>query len=183
MSSQRITLGGGFYVPAVLAVITVIYLISALQLGPPMKGGNMTAAFFPIMTSIMMLIALACAMGQAVKQAQQQRAAASLETDRSAPDCSATKRLGGDDKRPSYLGISLGALGVVVLTAGYLIAFDRLGYLVATLGYVLLLIVLFSGGIKHNLVMKLVATVVITGAGYLLFEIVFQVRLPTLWSL
>lgn len=183
MSSQRMMLGGAFYVPAVLAVITVIYLVSAIQLGTPMKAGHMTPAFFPIMTSIMMLIALACAMGQAVKQAQQQRAAEPQDTDRSATDCPATKPLDSDDKRPSYLGISLGALGVVVLTAAYLIAFDRLGYLIATFIYVGLLICLFSGGIKQRVMMKLVAAAVITGAGYLLFEVFFQVRLPTPWSL
>lgn len=181
MSSQRMTLGGGFYVPAVLAVITVIYLVSALQLGAPMKGGNMTASFFPIMTAVIMLVALACAMVQAVKQAQQQVSETSDTQVSDTPEASG--QLDSDDKSPSYMGISLGALGVVVLTAGYLVAFDWLGYLVSTWVYVGLLICLFSGGIKQNLIMKLVAAAVITGAGYLLFEVFFQVRLPTLWSL
>lgn len=169
MSTKRFALDGEFYVPAGLAIITVVYLISAIQLGPPMKDGNMTASFFPILTSVVMLIALVCAMVQALarKSSDGSEDEATAETSRT------SKR---------YAGISLGAIGVVLLTAGYLLAFDLIGYFVSTFFYVLLLHGLFSGSIKKNWLMKLVATLLITAAGYLLFEVFFQVRLPTLWS-
>lgn len=172
-SSRRPTLGGEFFVPAVLALITLVYLISAIQLGPPMKAGNMTASFFPIATAILMLIALICAMVHALRgKARASAESSSVDTE-------------SHDEIPSgrqYAGLSLGAIGVIVLTAGYLLAFDLIGYFVATFVYVLLLCCLFGGGFRGKWLTKLVAAVAITLAGYLLFEVVFQVRLPTLWS-
>ncbi|ENO16059.1 tripartite tricarboxylate transporter TctB family protein [Marinobacter nanhaiticus D15-8W] len=169
MSTKRFALDGEFYVPAVLAIITVVYLISAIQLGPPMKDGNMTESFFPILTSVVMLIALVCAMVQALGRISS-----------NGSDEEATAEASRTSKR--YAGISLGAIGVVLLTTGYLLAFDLIGYFVSTFFYVLLLHGLFSGSIKKNWLMKLVATLLITAAGYLLFEVFFQVRLPTFWS-
>lgn len=163
--------------PAVLAIITLVYLVSAIQLGPPMKGGNMTASFFPIATAILMLFALVCAMVHALRKPALSAAATAHIED--------TKETGDTEDAPvgrQYAGLSIGAIGVIVLTAGYLIAFDLIGYFVSTFVYVLLLCCLFGGGFKHQWLTKLIAAVVITIAGYLLFEVVFQVRLPTLWS-
>ncbi|OLO04682.1 hypothetical protein BTW07_07730 [Salinicola socius] len=172
-SSRRAGLSGEFYVPAALAIITLIYLISAIQLGPPMKAGNMTASFFPIATAIIMLIALSCAMVHALR-GKARASAESSPADAESHDEIASGR--------QYAGLSLGAIGVVVLTAGYLLAFDLIGYFVATFVYVLLLCCLFGGGFRDKWLTKLIAAVAITLAGYLLFEVVFQVRLPTLWS-
>jgi|GEM_PF-1002187 len=172
-STQRFALSGEFFVPAALSIITLIYLISAIQLGPPMKAGNMTASFFPIATAILMLIALICAMGHAL------RGKAKAPAEEPAADVDSS-----DDTSPSrqYAGLSLGAIGVIVLTAGYLLAFDLIGYFVATFVYVLLLSGLYGGGFREKWLTKLMAAIVITLAGYLLFEVAFQVRLPTLWS-
>lgn len=175
MTSKRSRLGGGFYLPAVLAVVTAIYLIDALRLGPPMRDGNMTASFFPILMAIIMLVALLCAMVQSLR--------ANRTTDTVAQDEATDERGEGTDPatRRRYLGFSPGAIGVIVLTAAYLAAFDIIGYFVSTAIYVLMLCFLF-GGVRRHLPSKIAATALITIAGYLLFEIVFQVRLPTLWS-
>lgn len=173
MSTKRFALDGEFYVPAVLAIITIVYLISAIQLGPPMKDGNMTASFFPMLTAVIMLIALVCAMVQALgRKPSADNEKPGMDAEEAQPSPTSKK----------YAGLSLGAIGVILLTAGYLLAFDLIGYFVSTFVYVLLLHGLFSGSIKEKWLMKLVATLTITLAGYLLFEVFFQVRLPTLWS-
>ncbi|MGM8931667.1 tripartite tricarboxylate transporter TctB family protein [Salinicola halophyticus] len=164
--------------PAVLAIITLIYLISAVQLGPPMKAGNMTASFFPIATAILMLVALICAMAHALRGPVEGSAEETVAGE-TADDVESTE---GASVGRQYLGLSLGAIGVIVLTAGYLLAFDLIGYFVATFVYVLLLSSVFGGGFREKGLTKLIAAIVITVAGYLLFEVVFQVRLPTLWS-
>ncbi|GHB21587.1 hypothetical protein GCM10009038_20560 [Salinicola rhizosphaerae] len=153
----------------VLAVITLIYLISAIRLGPPMRDGNMTASFFPIAIGVVMLLALAAAMAHAIRGSRGVTRAKPAASD----DAPAARQ---------YLGLSSGAIGVILLTAGYLLAFDMIGYFVSTFFYVLLLCSLFGGGFTKGLVSRIIAAVVITLAGYLLFEIIFQVRLPTLWS-
>lgn len=193
-------LDGEFVLPAVMAVIVIVYLTSAIQLGPPMRNGTMTASFFPIATAIVVLIALAFAMAHALRgKATGPESAASsqvssntsgseaVDSETPAPGAETPTEAGAAARDESpivkrYLGLSPGAIGVIVLTAGYLVAFDLIGYFVATFIYVLLLTGLFSGGFKQQLPSKLIATVIITLAGYLLFEIVFQVRLPTLWS-
>ncbi|MBB3141940.1 tripartite tricarboxylate transporter TctB family protein [Halomonas organivorans] len=173
MSSKRLCIGGGVYVPAVLSLVTIGYLLSAMQLGPPMKDGNMTASFFPMLAAVIMLIALACVIVQEVRR--------SRSNDVKRPDGEAVEEDAGQVSK-SYGGISLGAIRVVLLTAGYLLAFDLVGYFVSTFLYVLLLMFQFGSGSLKNWSMKLFATLSITGAGYLLFEVFFQVRLPTLWS-
>ncbi|MFG6136407.1 tripartite tricarboxylate transporter TctB family protein [Halomonas sp. B23F22_10] len=175
MPSKRSSLGGGFYIPAVLAVITLVYLVSAIQLGMPMKDGNMTPSFFPIATAVLMLFALGCTMLQELRRVRD-------TTDRQSGDASDNGE--GEQKLEgkSVAGISLGAICVVLMTAVYLLAFDLIGYFVSTFLYVLLLMFQFgSASLKHWPV-KLIATLLITGAGFLLFEVFFQVRLPTLWS-
>ncbi|WP_110649912.1 tripartite tricarboxylate transporter TctB family protein [Salinicola peritrichatus] len=158
MSPKRLIADGRFVVPAVLTIVTVVYLIEAIRIGPPMKGGNMTPAFFPIAIAIVTLIALACAMVQAIR---------GMATQAESED------------RPRG-GISAKALAVTLITAAYLAAFDVAGYFVATFFYVLLLSVIFGG--RRGWPFKLLAAVVITALGFGLFELVFQVRLPTLWS-
>lgn len=177
MSPKRFSLGGGFYVPAVLAIITLVYLLSAIQLGPPMKEGNMTPSFFPITAALLMLIALVCVMAQEVRRARSKDGEESGEAEGDGDDASDE-----DQVSKSIGGISFGAISVVLLTAVYLLAFDLIGYFVSTVLYVLMLMFQFGSGSVHKWPMKLVATLIITGAGFLLFEVFFQVRLPTLWS-
>ena len=173
MSYKRALLGGKVYVPTALALITIGYLFSAMQLGSPMEKGNMTASFFPMMAAMIMLIALACVIVQEVRR--------SLEDDlnESKGDDS-----GGDPAQAykNYGGISLGAIKVALLTCGYLLAFDVVGYFVSTFFYVLLLMFLFGKRSVNNWLIKLIAALSITSAGYVLFEVFFQVRLPTLGS-
>ncbi|MES3675889.1 tripartite tricarboxylate transporter TctB family protein [Halomonas elongata] len=165
MSSKRLSLDGGFYVPAVLAIITLVYLVSAMQIGTPMKDGNMTPSFFPITAAVIMLIALVCAMFQEIRRAR------SIDTEKK-----------GEKEGKNAAGISLGAICVTLLTAGYLLAFDLIGYFVSTFLYVLLLMFQFGSFSVKSFPMKLIATFIITGAGFFLFEVFFQVRLPTLWG-
>ncbi|MGQ0333866.1 tripartite tricarboxylate transporter TctB family protein [Halomonas elongata] len=173
MSSKRLSLDGGFYVPAVLAIITLVYLVSAMQIGTPMKDGNMTPSFFPITAAAIMLIALVCAMVQEIRRAR------SIDTEKKG-EASGSEE--GEKEGKNAAGISLGAICVALLTAGYLLAFDLIGYFVSTFLYVLLLMFQFGSFSVKSLPMKLIATFIVTGAGFLLFEVFFQVRLPTLWG-
>ncbi|WP_442872645.1 tripartite tricarboxylate transporter TctB family protein [Cobetia sp. D5] len=113
-----------------------------------MEKGNMTASFFPMMAAMIMLIALACVIVQEVRR--------SLEDDlnESKGDDS-----GGDPAQAykNYGGISLGAIKVALLTCGYLLAFDVVGYFVSTFFYVLLLMFQFGNRSVNNWLIKLIA--------------------------
>ncbi|WP_043530324.1 tripartite tricarboxylate transporter TctB family protein [Litchfieldella xinjiangensis] len=158
MSLQR-SRDGRLLVPVALLLVTTLYFFEAWQLGPPMRNGNMTASFFPMAIAIIMYLAIAQVIWRILRSPPERET-----TD----DHAATRRLG--------------PLWVTLATAGYLLAFSTLGYFVSTTVYVFVLTLLYGEGFR-GLPLKLIASVIITVAGYLLFEVVFRVRLPTLWSL
>ncbi|MDH4573974.1 tripartite tricarboxylate transporter TctB family protein [Salinicola acroporae] len=158
MSLKRFATDGRLVVPCALAIITLIYLVDALQLGPPMRNGNMTPSFFPIVISVVTLAALAVAIAQAYR--------------------SLCRPSESEEAEPQ--GVSSKAIVVALITAAYLFAFDLIGYVISTLAYVFLMTLVFGG--RQGLIAKLVGTVIITALGFALFELVFNVRLPTLWS-
>ncbi|GHB04807.1 tripartite tricarboxylate transporter TctB family protein [Modicisalibacter luteus] len=150
---------GRLLVPVALLILTTIYFIEAVQMGPPIRDGNMTVSFFPLAIAFIMFLAIAGVLWRIFQTPS--------DTDQSAES--------HEDKR------RLGPLWVALLTGLYIFAFSYIGYFVATAIYVFALTMLFGEGAK-GLPVKLVATLIITVCGYLLFEVAFQVRLPTLWS-
>lgn len=151
---------GRLLVPIALLIVTTIYFLDALFMAPPMRNGDMTVSFFPMAIALVMYLAIGAVIGHLVRTSE-----AVQESD------STTGQKHG-----------LGPLWVTLVTAAYILAFSTLGYFLSTAVYVFVLTLLFGEGIK-GIPFKLIASCVITLAGYLLFEVVFQVRLPTLWSL
>lgn len=144
---------GAVILPAVLAVVTVAYLIEAMLTLRPIQEGTAGPSFFPIVISAVMLIALA-----AVVRREWRKAA---------------------EGRPAPW-TALGApLKVVVVTAVYIAAFQPLGYFISTALYVLALLLVFRFKGRGAWV-SVVWAVVISGACWLLFAQVFQIRLPRL---
>lgn len=66
----------------------------------------------------------------------------------------------------------------MLATALYVLAFTQLGYLASSLLYVFAIMIIFSNTEKW--LSKLVIAALIVGLGYLLFEQLFGVRLPSL---
>lgn len=151
---------GRLLVPVALLILTTIYFIDAVQMGPPIRDGNMTVSFFPMAIAIIMYLAIAGVLWRVFQTSSD---------DADQPSAS------DEDRR------RLGPLWVALLTGLYILAFSYIGYFVSTAVYVFALTMLFGEGAK-GLPLKLVASLIITVCGYLLFEVAFQVRLPTLWS-
>lgn len=76
-----------------------------------------------------------------------------------------------------------GPVAVTLLTAGYIALFAHLGYFIATFIYAFTMTLAFATGrpSPQALAFKALVAGVITLLGYGLFELVFQVRLPTPW--
>lgn len=150
---------GRLFVPVALLLFTTIYFVDAVQMGPPIRDGNMTVSFFPLAIAIIIYLAIASVLWQILRTPR--------ETDQAPPP--------QEDRR------RLGPLWIALLTGLYILAFSYIGYFVSTAVYVFALTMLFGEGAK-GLPFKLVASLIITVCGYLLFEVAFQVRLPTFWS-
>lgn len=157
-------LGSGVGVVVLLLALTLIYLIAALGIAPPISNGNITASFFPVVLGLIMVVALAVSM-----LGDRRKAAAE-----------------SDDKPSAGAGAdrSFGPLAVVVLTAVYIALFSSLGYFISTTLYAFAMTLVFSAGrpAPGQLLLKALIAVAIAVLGYGLFEWVFQVRLPVLWG-
>lgn len=151
---------GRLLLPIVLLIVTTLYFVDAVQMAPPMRDGNMTVSFFPMAIAIMMYMAIASVLWHIA---------------RIPPETTDPNSSDKDERR-------LGPLWITLLTGAYIFAFSAFGYFISTFLYVFILTILFGERAK-GLLFKLIASLVITAGGYLLFEVVFQVRLPTLWRI
>ncbi|KAA0013870.1 tripartite tricarboxylate transporter TctB family protein [Billgrantia pellis] len=142
--------------PLLLCSVSIIYLISAMLLDSPISNGRPSASFFPLVVGS---VSLALAVTLLVRALS-----ASSEVHQ-------TNNLSRARFRPIL---------VMVATLAYILAFTTLGYFLASVLYVLAIILLFSD--FSRLLGKIMIAVSLTLLGYLLFEQIFRVRLPTLWG-
>ena len=138
--------------PAAMLVVSVGYLASALSLGAPIADSGLTPSFFP------MLVGAAAIVFSSLLILQQLRGA---------PDADRP------DDAPGYAH-----LWVVLAIFLYILAFRPLGYFISSTLFVFALIVLFSS--FEKLVQKALIAVVVVVLGYVMFQQLFGVRLPTL---
>ncbi len=138
--------------PLVLFLVTTIYLISAIQLTPQIDEGLVGPSFIPILASVFMYIAL----GFVVREILQDR-----------------KNQKGEKQ-------SFWVLAQMVLaTAAYILLFKILGYSLSTFMYVYALLYIFDLEEK-NQIKRILYSGGIMGIFYVLYAVIFQVRLPML---
>lgn len=140
----------------VLLVASSGYLVSAFSLGAPVVEAQLKPSFFPLLIGTLAVIFSAVLMHRALKESRQD-----------ANNGSAAK-----SDRLSYL--------IIGSTALYVLTFTLLGYLLSSVLYVFAIMIIFSS--RERWIEKLAIAAVIVGLGYLVFEQLFGVRLPTLWE-
>ncbi|ALM54212.1 tripartite tricarboxylate transporter TctB family protein [Halomonas huangheensis] len=168
-------LGSRAGVVVLLLALTLVYLVAALDIAPPVSNGNITASFFPIVLGLIMLMALGASV-----LGDRRKARAAVATNKA----SATPNDDAQAPEKASAGSLRGPLAVVVLTAAYIAMFASLGYFISTTLYAFAMTLVFSSGRpgRRQLVVKALIAVAIAVLGYGLFEWVFQVRLPVLWG-
>ncbi len=155
-----------------LLALTLIYLLEAFKIAPPIKNGALTASFFPVALAVVMLLAL----GGVILSDRREAASGEASTEESEEE---------SDNRDETTGAAWrGPVAVTLLTAGYIALFAHLGYFIATFIYAFTMTLAFATGrpSPQALAFKALVAGVITLLGYGLFELVFQVRLPTPWT-
>lgn len=138
----------------VLLIGTTVYFVEALKLPVFVTPGKPGAGVFPLMLVAVMYIVVSVTLVRGIKQEK--------------------KLLGW-----GYLKIPAIAVGLIGIYVG---TFYRLGYFVTTLLFSFSIALLFreSGGSRVKmLVFPLIIAVGATLTGYLLFQVIFDIRLPT----
>ena len=147
----------------VLALLALGYLIGGLAMGPPLEAGKLTPSFFPLLIGVLATVLCVLQWWSSV------RSAGALDRDNAADE--------GDRPRGRRLSPEL---TLMLATLVYVLVFQSLGYVLSTLVYVLGVMLLFSGLDKW--LSKAMISLAITAVGFVLFNQVFNVRLPTLWG-
>lgn len=137
-----------------MLVVSIGYLVSALSLGAPTDSSGLTPSFFPICVGAAAIVFSSLLILQVLRKPEAQ----------------------DDDTAPA----SHSHVWVVLAIFVYILAFKPLGYFLSSTVFVLALIVLFSS--FEKLWQKALISVVVVGIGYVMFQQLFGVRLPTLWG-
>lgn len=155
---------GNLILPIFLLIITTVYLATALQITPQFDEGLVGPSFVPVLASILMYVALGFVFRDILR--------APAPTDDAASD-----EVKEEDK-PSLAA----AIKIVLATAIYIAAFKTLGYPLSTFLYVYAL--LFFVRLENTGQIRRIAySAIITAVFYVLFAVIFQVRLPMLEGL
>ncbi|WP_348827223.1 tripartite tricarboxylate transporter TctB family protein [Halomonas sp. RT37] len=158
-----------------LLALTLIYLLEAFKIAPPIKNGALTASFFPVALAVVMLLAL----GGVILADRREAASGEAGGEAGAGESDE----GGDNRGDAKVAAWRGPVAVTLLTAVYIALFAHLGYFIATFLYAFSMTLAFATGrpSPQALAFKALVAGVLTLLGYGLFELVFQVRLPTPW--
>lgn len=157
MSSQSRYLTMGVCVPVALMIVTTIYVVETFSIKAQVLGdGIVGPRTVPLLAALGMYISLTIVL---VSELRKARAARPAETG-----------LQLDLVRPLF---------VIVATAAYIVLFRPFGYVIATTGYVAALFLIFGFQIGRPLWFVIYLAALVLG-GYVLFAMVFGVRLPPL---
>lgn len=143
--------------PICLFVATSIYLAASFEISTAFDSGFVNSAFVPRVVAAVMYVALIFVLRDALRS----RRSGAAEADD--PEAG-----GADWTAPAK---------IVALTALYIAAFRPLGYAIATLIYVYALFY-FLGFDEKSQPKRILYAVAITAIFYVLFDAIFNVRLP-----
>lgn len=144
--------------PLCLFIVTTIYLAATFQISTAFDSGFVNSAFGPRVAAVVMYVALLFVLRDAWR-GRRQGAAAAGEAEPAQSDWTDPAKIVG-------------------LTALYITAFQPLGYVISTLLYVYVLFYLLRFDERSQL-KRIAYTAGITAIFYVLFDMVFNVRLPT----
>lgn len=153
----RPKLGKGMIVPAVILGLTASYLVEALRIGPAFNANGVPeAAFFPLFLAGATFVAMVPIVIRALS--------------------------GGEEAADAGTASMANPALFMVVSALYVFAFSRIGYVAATLLYSYALISIFrfgNGATLRGQAYRIAASLSITLVVYLFFNVIFKVRLPT----
>ncbi|NDW05956.1 tripartite tricarboxylate transporter TctB family protein [Jiella pacifica] len=152
---SRLLGDGRLVLPAVLFVVTTIYLYQAFQIHPQYDEGIVGPRFLPIVVSIVMYAGLGFLVFDILRDRSPRPERAKLEFRNFLP-----------------------AVAVILATLVYIAVFETIGYVISTLIYVFALLFVFK--FDQNVLWRVIYSIVITAVFYILFHTLFDVRLPTL---
>jgi putative tricarboxylic transport membrane protein len=152
--------------PLFVLVVSVIYLIEAIRMGAPVVDAGIRPSFVPqVLGALSTLFSLILTIKSVREQAP--------------PDTEAETSDNGAAALEDASSIKPAVLTIVAISI-YIALFTTLGYVLSSMVFVFAIIVIFSAPDRWH--SKLATSAAIVAFGYVVFEQLFGVRLPTLWG-
>jgi len=139
--------------------------VIAINLGTPFANNALQPSSFPLLVGFFAMMFSSILLYREVKLMK--NTASSLEDDTQIEEV-----LTGKSR--------FAPLGVMLSIFLYILLFSPLGYFLSSILFVLSIIIIFSS--LEKALQKIVISTTIVTFGYLVFEQMFGVRLPTLWG-
>jgi len=156
MRGWKVKLNRDIVVAVVFLIGTTVYLSQALKLPPPFKVGEPGPALFPLILIAIMYVASLRILLHGLRKKKKEK----------------FTTIGKNIKKP------IAAIG---LTALYIGIFSAAGYWISTIFYSFCLALFFEYGRKSKkmaLTLSTIIGVAVAVAGYIFFEVFFNIRLP-----
>jgi putative tricarboxylic transport membrane protein len=145
---------------------SVAYFATALNLGSPISNNRVEPSFFPLLLGFFAVLFSSILLFKEISS--------SKNKDINIPDAE-SKATEGEKRKTNYAPLLI-MLSIFL----YILAFSFIGYFISSFLFVLSIIVIFSS--LEKIIQKSIISIIIVLVGYLVFDRLFGVRLPTLWG-
>ncbi len=147
-------------IPACMQIALIIYVVSALQMAPPIVKGMLSESSFPVMIFLIATPAAIMQLLSGLKASKKEIAEAKAVTE--------TKKK------------SLKPAMTVLIIAVFVLLFDLLGFALLAPLYVFFFMLVYDDKPQHIL-KKIIYALLISAAVYVLYVIAFDIRFPQIW--
>ncbi len=147
-------------IPACMQIALIIYVVSALQMAPPIVKGMLSESSFPVMIFLIATPAAIMQLLTGLKASKKEIAEAKVET---------------EPKKKSIKPVL-----TVLIMAGFIILFDILGFALLAPLYVFFFMLVYDDKPQH-IRRKIIYALLISAMVYVLYVIVFDIRFPQIW--
>jgi len=148
-----------------LFFLSVSYFIVAFNLGTPFANNSLQPSSFPLIIGLFSIMFSSILLYREVNLMKSKNT--SLEENTQIEDTATGK----DRFTPFAIMLSIFL---------YILLFSPLGYFLSSILFVLSIIIIFSS--LEKVLQKVIISIIVVAFGYLVFEQMFNVRLPALWG-
>lgn len=146
-------------IPFFMQIALIVYVISALQLSPPVVNGLLSESSFPLIIFLIATPAALKLLFDGLKVVRKEIA---------------------ENKQVVAKKKSMKPVFIVVILAVFALLFDTLGFSVLAPLYVFFFMLVYDDKPQH-IVRKIIYALLISAAVYVLYVIGFDIRFPELW--
>lgn len=159
MKSKHLYLQSKILIPIMMQIALIIYVVSALQLAPPIQGGLLSESSFPV---IIFLVATPAALSLLIRGIKEART-----------DVVVSKPV--DQKKKS-----IKPLLTVLIMVVFILLFELLGFTILAPLYVFFFMLVYDDK-PQQIIRKILYALLVAVVVYLMYVIAFDIRFPEIW--